>query len=325
MTHFAIRILPPINLLLIMIIVSAAYAIKIEVFSNTDTYIARAKDLVVAECVPVPEREAMDDGIHEVEIDILETLKGDRKKGPLRIATIHDMKPGTIYLLRNTGGQTLNTDFLAISELSVVPMPARFSPTDLKGKELKEQIQYMFAQRLYEVERKVAPLLAEKQSLEKSIADRQYGRYQSDGLVKLGPVIQVNTLADGMQRWIEVDGKQLQWSQSSPGKTGYFCFEKKNVSWKPYWEFASCKTSTIEDLAGKSLAARFQGLFSTGGDDAIQWGQQSIGVCVGQVILARTVDDLNTIYAIRIEKQSSDTEDITAHYAVVGQEKTVKH
>ncbi len=103
---------------------SNAFAIPIGLFTDTDAYIDRARDIVLAKCVSVPEKPAaFIDGLYPVEVEVLKTLKGDRNPGPLKIGTVYLMKPGGSYLLANSGGSAFGSDFLALPELSVVPLP----------------------------------------------------------------------------------------------------------------------------------------------------------------------------------------------------------
>jgi hypothetical protein len=154
--------------LLVCVICLSAFATKITLFVNSNTFIERAKDIVVAECISIGAPDRADE-FQQVEINILKTLKGDRKSGRSQIATIYRMKPQTTYLLYSLGGNALGTDFLAIPELSVVPLPTTFKMDELEGKDLKTQVQFIFSRRLFELERELAPLLKEKGLLEKAV------------------------------------------------------------------------------------------------------------------------------------------------------------
>jgi hypothetical protein len=241
-----------------------------------------------------------------IEVKILKVLKGSAELGQFQIRTIYAMRPSTTYMLYSLGG---STDFWAIPELSVVPLPAAFEVDELEGRDLKEQVQYMFSRRLYELERELAPLLEEKELLEKAVSDRQYEWYESDGPVKIGPIVQVSTQTDATNIvWLDLMGKKLAWSPSSPGKGGSLYFEKMGASWTPYWEFSPCDVARIEDVAGKPLKTRFYGLFTPGRrETTLGWtGRQGLKVRVGQVLFARTVDDPQNLLVIQIEGQKQD-------------------
>lgn len=306
------------------VVCSGAFAAKVTLLTDTDTSLERAKDIVVAECISIPareEQEAREDNFQSIEVNILKVLKGSGKPGRFRIATIYPMKPHTTYMLYNLGGSALGTDFLALSELSVVPLPATFKVEELKDKELKEQVQYIFSRRLFEVERELAPLLKEKELLEKAVSDRRYEWYESDGPVKIGRIVEVSTQTDESQIIrLDLEGKKLMWSGGSPGKSGSFYFEKMGASWTPYWEFSPCDVSKIENLVDKPLKAKFYGMYTPGRGDTVlgsTGGLQAIDVSVGQVLLARTVDDPRRILVIRIEKQAQDQEQMSMRYAVI--------
>ncbi len=309
-----------VGTLLFSVICLAAFAVPITLFMDTDTFLERAKDIIVAECIAVPRQEAREGGLQAVEVNILKVLKGTRRPGRFRIATIYRMEPHTTYMLYSLGGKALGTDFLALPELSVVPLPATFKVDELKNREPKEQVQYMFSRRLFEVERELAPLLKERALLQKAVSDRRYEWFESSGRVKLGPVVEGSTQTDKTQRiWLDLEGERLQWSQSSPGKSGFFRFEKMGAPWTPYWEFSPCHATKIEDLAAKPLKAKFYGLYTPGRGYTVlgYTGLQSIDVAVGQVLLARTVDDPRKIFVIQIQRQAQDQEQMSVRYAII--------
>jgi hypothetical protein len=303
-------------------ICSAALAVPITLFTDTDLFIARAQDIIVAECISPPQGEPMrPHGLQAVDVNTLKVLKGIRSLGSLRIATTYPMKPHTTYMLYSLGGNALGTDLLALPELSVVPLPAMFRLDELKDKGIKEQVQYLLSRRLFEVERELAPLLQEKALLEKAVSDSRSEWYESHGPVTLGPITERRPhTAATHQTWLDLGDKKLQCSQSTAGNSGYFCFEKMDAPpWTPYWEFSPCVATKIEDLVGKPLRAKFYGLYTPGrGETALGWtGLQAIHVAVGQVLLARAVDEPRTIFVIQIEKQAQDKEQMSARYAVI--------
>ncbi len=306
--------------LLFSVICLPAFAVPIALFMDTDTFLERAKDIIVAECISVPGQEARESGLQAVDVSILKVIKGARTPGRFRIATIYPMEPDTKYMLYSLGGKALGTDFLALPELSVVPLPTTFKVDELKGKEPKEQVQYMFSRRLFQLERELAPLLREKALLEKAVSDKGYEWFESGGPVKLAPIVEGSTQTDKTrQAWLDLEGERLQWSQSSPGKSGFFYFEKMSASRTPYWEFSPCDATKIEDLAAKPLKAKFYGMYTPGrGDTGLGYtGLQAMRVAVGQVLLARTVDDPRRIFVIQIQKQAEDQEQMSVRYAII--------
>jgi len=287
---------------------------------DTDTYLKRAKAIFVAQCTSIPAQGPVEDGLQVAEVNIMKVLKGEGKPGPYRIVTIYPMKPQTTYMLYSLSGSALGADFLALPELSVIPLPKTFKTADLEHKTLKEQVQYMFSLRLFEVERQLAPLLEEKNLLENAVSDRRYEWFESNGLVKTTPVVEVSTQTDRThQIWLDLDGKKLQWSHSSPGKSGCFYFQKMDASGAPYWEFSPCDKTGIEEVAGKPVRTRFYGMYTPGrGDTNLGRNSfQSISVRVGQVLFARTVDAPDKIFIIQIVAQKRDEEQMSAKYASI--------
>ena len=162
-------------LMLLLLIVSGAQAIKVTLFTDTATFIERAQHIVIAKCLrPVPDGRSYDDGLYPVDVQVLSVLKGPKNKsmkpGKAKIATIYTMEEGKTYLLASMGGSAFGTQFLAVPELSVVEVSSNFQLDDLKGKTLKEQVQALFAARRQEIDRRQSLLEEEKKKLDKAVS-----------------------------------------------------------------------------------------------------------------------------------------------------------
>ena len=162
------------SLTLLFLVTTEAQAIKITAFTDTDTFVQRAQDIVVAKCVgPVPDGGQYHDGLYPVDVQVVSVIKGAKNKsmkpGKAKIATIYTMEAGKTYLLTSMGGSAHGTDFLAIPELSVVELPPNFKLDALKGKKLAEQVQTVFAARRQENERQQRLLEVEKKVLDKAV------------------------------------------------------------------------------------------------------------------------------------------------------------
>ncbi len=164
------RMLVP-ALAVLFLTTAEAQAIKITAFIDTDTFVERAKDIVIAKCVvPVPDGRNYRDGLYPVDVEITAVLKGAKKPGNAKIATIYPMEAGKTYLLTSMGGSAHGTDFLAVPELAVVEVPPTFRLDDLKGKQVGEQVQAVFAARQQENERRQRELKEEKKLLDKAVS-----------------------------------------------------------------------------------------------------------------------------------------------------------
>lgn len=69
--------------------VLACAAIKVTLFSDTETFVKRGKDIIIADCIALPTNRVVVtnghavikgfyDGLHPVEVDVLRTLKGGK-------------------------------------------------------------------------------------------------------------------------------------------------------------------------------------------------------------------------------------------------------
>ncbi|MBM3301518.1 MAG: hypothetical protein FJY85_16400 [Deltaproteobacteria bacterium] len=295
----------------------SAYAVKMTLFVDTDTFIARAKDIIVAECVSVKQSKESEDGLCPVKVRILRVLKGNKQPGGSTIATIYPMKPGTVYLLSSLGGFAHGTDFLAIPELSVVPLPRGFPLEQLDQKPLKAQVQLIFSRRVYEIEQELDPLMKERELLKRGLKDRQDDLYESKGELEIRRVLSVASKTDeGGIVYLELNGQKLEWSESTRGESGFLYFTRPGSN-SPLWEFSPGAHPRVEDFHGKRLRARFYGMYSPGRPPALGLrSYNAITVGVGQVVLARTVDDPQAIYVLQVDRQDRDTERVYVRYAI---------
>ena len=156
----------------VLILATTVWAIKVTLFMDTDTFIRRAKDILIVEVIKVPDGDSQShrDGLYPVDINILMTLKGDKAKGNATLATIYPVEKGKRYLVSSLGGSAFGTDLLAVPELSVVPLPANLELKTLEGKALNEQVSLIFQQRLAEIVSAQKKLADERTLLEKAAA-----------------------------------------------------------------------------------------------------------------------------------------------------------
>jgi Leucine-rich repeat (LRR) protein len=248
-------------------------------------------------------------------VDIIMVLKGDKKTGPFEIATLDPIEAGQHYLLASMGGSTRGTDFLAVPELAVVPIPENFDFDSLEGKALTQQLHMVFSRRLFELQRKLAPLLEEQKLLEKALKNRTDNQYVSTDPVRIGN-IHSTFAADhntGKVEHFQIDSKQMQWSvQSDARQTGYIYFQDPDTH-LPLWEFSPLQFTDSDDWNIGSLNVRFYGMNSPSKPE--HFGYQAIDVKVGQVILARRTEETDKLYAIRFDKQEDGK--LWAKYTIV--------
>jgi len=125
---------------------------------------------VVADCVdPDVLGGPKDDGLTLVQVDVVRTLKGGRKAGRARLATIgQPTEKGKRYLMVSFGGSALGSDFLANGQLAVVEVPAGFDLKALDGKTVPEQMQLVYDARRAEVAAQARRLDVERAALGKT-------------------------------------------------------------------------------------------------------------------------------------------------------------
>lgn len=305
-----------LGLLSLLFVGSTASAIPYSLFSDIDTHLKRSEQILVVKCVSVPEEpQAFVDGLYPAEVEVLRTVKGDKRPAALRVATVHAMTPGKRYLISSSGGSAFETDILAIGELTVVPVPENFKLSLLDGKTAKQQVQLIFARHLYEIERQLAPLLEAQRSLTLAVEGRDDHVYQSQKNIALGEIRELETVNRNSTRTLELGGVPLVWSHAAPGESGYFYFSD-HLEATPDWEFAASDASELSELDGNPLRAVFYGQYSPGRDPKLgQPHGNAISVRVGQILLARTTNQPGTIYLLKLHQQG-ESETLRVRYAV---------
>jgi hypothetical protein len=146
----------------------------IMLFTDTDTFVKDAKNIVIAKCLgPVPDAILYPDCVYPVDVQVISVLHGSKDKsmkpGKAKIVTVYAMEAGKTYFLASMGGSAHGTEFLAISEMSVVQLPPGFGLEQLKDKDVKEQVRIVFTARLRENEQQRHMLEAERKLLDKAL------------------------------------------------------------------------------------------------------------------------------------------------------------
>lgn len=156
----------------VLLLAAAAPAIAVPVFPvmDTATFVAKSTDLLVVVCLnPDVEGGAKTDGLTLIEVDVLVVLKGARKAGKARLATIgQPMEKGRRYLLASFGGAAFDTGFLAQSDQAVVELPPDLDLKSVAGVALPGQVQAIFDARRAQVDRLLRQLRREKEVLDRT-------------------------------------------------------------------------------------------------------------------------------------------------------------
>ena len=153
----------------LVVIAAAAAAIPLAPFTSYDDFATRATDIVVADCLDPDPEPGPKLGVTVVSADVVKVLKGSRRPGKARLATIgQPMEKGHRYLMTGFGGSALGSDFLAQAELAVVEVPAGFDLKALDGKTAGEQLRLVFDARREQLRVRLIQLRQEQAALEKA-------------------------------------------------------------------------------------------------------------------------------------------------------------
>ena len=261
---------------------STCFAIKITLFSNTDRFIKQAKDIIIAKCIVISDDNKMYNDMNLYDIKVLKIIKGDKEIGNLKIATIYPLEKDGLYMLMSLGGSVSGTDFLAIPELSVIPIPSNFDLDILNSYDTRRQVQTIFSRYLFEIERKLEPLNKEKELLEKAIIDSTYDIFTIYDNIEINTTTTIQSKNEKKIIYLDINSEKLNWSQSEPGKSVFFYFTEVGLN-NPIWEFSLSDKTEIEELNGKPLKIKFYGMYSPERKKVFnpQWSPNAIFVGVG--------------------------------------------
>jgi hypothetical protein len=157
--------------ILMFLVPTIAWAIPLMPPMDTPTFVVKSTDLLVVRCLtPDVKGGPKNDGLTLIEVEILVVLKGERKVGNAKLATIGQrMEKGQRYLLASFGGSAFDTGFLAQSDQAVVELPPDF---DLKSPDfVTDKLQYR-VQRIFDTRRAQVNRLILQLQQEKAVLDR---------------------------------------------------------------------------------------------------------------------------------------------------------
>jgi hypothetical protein len=157
---------------LFVLVPTMAWAIPLLPPMDTPTFVVKSTDLLVVRCLnPDVKGGGKNDGLTLIEVEVLVVMKGERKVGNAKLATIGQrMEKGQRYLLASFGGSAFDTGFLAQSDQAVVELPPDFDLKSLDGVVLLERVQGIFDARRAQVERLIRQLQREKAVLDRTAA-----------------------------------------------------------------------------------------------------------------------------------------------------------
>lgn len=151
---------------------------------DAESYVERAEDIVIGRFTGIrhltgsSNRYPSSDVVPEADFEILRVLKGSRPKGNTRVACYGRLEKSRLYLLRNGGGKTEQTSFIALDQLSVVEIPPEFDLSTLDRQETHHQVRTIFAARKSQIEqlktkieRQLRLLQMEQQSLTQAVGE----------------------------------------------------------------------------------------------------------------------------------------------------------
>jgi uncharacterized protein (TIGR03067 family) len=220
----------------VLLVVGTAAAIPIMPFIDTSSWVAKAKDIVLAEALS----EALgpgEDGIAPHDVKVVAVIKGERKLGRLRVGT-SGLEIGRSYMLTGFGGVVDKIDFITNGELAAIELPPGFDIGTLKGTAV-QQVQLILDARRAWVEGQLRVLKAEKVLLDRAGPKGEaklQGTWKLNEADALGKHLPRET---NEQTWVIKDGEIIvryedgtteKWAYTLDPTTTPRCFDLKVVT-----------------------------------------------------------------------------------------------
>jgi hypothetical protein len=151
---------------------AAASAVPLVPVMDTEQFVVKATDILIVRCLnPDVKGGPKNDGLTLVEVEVLSVLKGERKVGSAKLATIGQrMAKGQRYLMASFGGSVFDTGFLAQSDQAVVELPPDFDIEShtFATEKLLYRVLKIFDARRAQVNRMILELQREKAILDRT-------------------------------------------------------------------------------------------------------------------------------------------------------------
>jgi uncharacterized protein (TIGR03067 family) len=269
----------------VLLVVGTATAIPVVPFIDTPSWVAGAKDIVLAEALTDALGPGFD-GIAPYDVKVVAVIKGDRKLGKLRVGS--DLRKGRIYMLTGFGGIVDNVDFITNGELAAVELPPHFDISALKGKTPVQQVQSILDTRRAWVDGQLRVLKAEKVLLDRAGPKREAklrGNWKVKEADALGKHLPRETSSE--QTWVVKDGEITvryedgtteKWAYTLDPTTTPRSFDLKVVTGVK----AGASAKGIYEVKGNTLRISFNGHgerpagFDAAALGASRWGRRFV-------------------------------------------------
>lgn len=132
-----------------------------------------SKDIFLADCVaatsPGPDSvsahmasNAFNDGMHAVEVNIVQVLKGLKHPGKQTITTTYPMIAGRRYLVYGYDNELGGADFSTPLQFQAVELQASFNLESLNDKPLTQQVALLFSDAMTQADKNISVSAATK-------------------------------------------------------------------------------------------------------------------------------------------------------------------
>ncbi|MDB6065925.1 MAG: hypothetical protein JWR26_2133 [Pedosphaera sp.] len=145
------------NIVFVFLSVCALAYLAIVMVSFKETGLSDgSKDIFLADCVSTTSSspgsvsahmasDAFNDGMHAVEIDLVQVLKGLKHPGKQIITTTYPMIPGRRYLVYGYDNEVGGADFSTPLQFEAAELQSSFDLDKLNHKPLAEQVALLFS------------------------------------------------------------------------------------------------------------------------------------------------------------------------------------
>jgi hypothetical protein len=154
----------------LLAVAGSAFAVFLSPFTSWDDISKKSPDIIIGRCTLTAPDGPVGNGMIWSDIEVLSVLKGDTKPGAERMVSQHAPRQGERFLMFSTyQSNHLYRAYNATETYRVVPLGRYFLTSELTGKPLDEQIQFVLRHRLEELSHELKQGEVEKKRLEEAL------------------------------------------------------------------------------------------------------------------------------------------------------------
>jgi hypothetical protein len=161
-----------------------SYAQPAMMFNNVDQYIERSSGIWIVDVVKKTDQGPLVEAGPTFEVKVVQTLKGGAQEQTISVMPIFQrLVPGNRYLIFGFNEMQTAQGKVWMDNGNVSPIQITFSLSQLQGKSLKEQIEFILSARSAEIDNQMQQLIEEEKAIDQGLEFQR----QRDKVTNHGP------------------------------------------------------------------------------------------------------------------------------------------